>query len=92
MRIKYSLHLLQINSVNFPPFTGISILSIKMSSLKRKCKVGTGKNAKMKLTCDSFHEEFLNKFEKFRTTDDRKVQKIFEEHAIRNTDKKTLQH
>ena len=62
-----------------------------MSSLKRKYKVDAGKNAKMKLTCDSFHEEFLKSLEKFRTTDDCKVQNIFEEHAIRNTDKKTLQ-
>ena len=63
-----------------------------MSSLKRKYKVDEGKNAKMKFTCDSFHEEFLKKLEKFKTTDDCKVQKIFEEHAIRNTDKKTLQN
>ena len=63
-----------------------------MSSLKRKYKVDAGKNAKMKLTCNSFHGEFLNKFETFRTTDDRKVLNIFEEHAIRNTDKKTLQN
>ena len=63
-----------------------------MSFLKRKYKVDAGKNAKMKLTCNSFHGEFLNKLEKFRTTDDCKVQKIFEEHAIRNTDKKMLQN
>ena len=48
-----------------------------MSLLKRKCKVDAGKNAKMKLTCNSFHEEFLNKLEKFGTTDDCKVQKKF---------------
>ena len=63
-----------------------------MSSLKRKYKVDTGKNAKMKFTCNSFHEEFLTNLEKFRTTDDCKVQNIFEEHAIRNTDKNTLQN